>query len=474
MLENPLEEVMSKIFLDKKYDDIIKSLDNQRTSILSNIETYCNKFVFEVDQIYNYEMIINFKNNDTLIQIIEELRNLIYLIISSKANLISLLNSQFNRLKEEYFEKKGFKLITYYDGSYYIGNINDNKKKEGLGYYYDNQGYSYFGIWHNDSHLCGILLDKNEDLDEIFIGNFSSNYDFQGLYIPIYKKESQNISFIYGKFDNDRDLIEGCFVMENKKSYLDVYFGKMKNFVKNYDKAILINYQSLNPSNPFSIYCGSFSQDKKNGKGIYINSKEQYILELFYENNNIKNAKAIFLMNNNKSIFQGELFLKNKSLVMGNSGLIIFENSHAYKGALELGMKEGNGKYFFSNGKNDPTYFYLDGKFYNDKFIKGKIYRSIDTKFTQFYEIFSGTFDENLLKGKFCFSNKENYEGSFINGLKNGLGTYIYSDSSSYNGEWKDNKKHGQGTYLDNQLNEFKGIWDEDQLKEIQNYLEKR
>ena len=86
MLENPLEEVMSKIFLDKKYDDIIKSLDNQRTSILSNIETYCNKFVFEVDQIYNYEMIINFKNNDTLIQIIEELRNLIYLIISSKAN----------------------------------------------------------------------------------------------------------------------------------------------------------------------------------------------------------------------------------------------------------------------------------------------------------------------------------------------------------------------------------------------------
>ena len=37
------------------------------------------------------------------------------------------------------------------------------------------------------------------------------------------------------------------------------------------------------------------------------------------------------------------------------------------------------------------------------------------------------------------------YEGSIVNGNKEGFGTFCYISGSRYVGEWKNDKKHGKG-----------------------------
>ncbi|NJK87135.1 MAG: hypothetical protein HC906_15325 [Bacteroidales bacterium] len=48
-------------------------------------------------------------------------------------------------------------------------------------------------------------------------------------------------------------------------------------------------------------------------------------------------------------------------------------------------------------------------------------------------------------KGKYIFSNGFTYEGSFVNGVREGRGTLKGEDHSSYDGMWLNDKFHGQG-----------------------------
>ena len=36
------------------------------------------------------------------------------------------------------------------------------------------------------------------------------------------------------------------------------------------------------------------------------------------------------------------------------------------------------------------------------------------------------------------------YEGNFVNGRRNGFGTFYYSSGTKYIGEWKEDQKHGK------------------------------
>ncbi len=50
-------------------------------------------------------------------------------------------------------------------------------------------------------------------------------------------------------------------------------------------------------------------------------------------------------------------------------------------------------------------------------------------------------------KGKRQYINCDIYEGSFVNGLREGNGTYIYSNGDGYTGSFKDDKYNGGGIY---------------------------
>ena len=51
------------------------------------------------------------------------------------------------------------------------------------------------------------------------------------------------------------------------------------------------------------------------------------------------------------------------------------------------------------------------------------------------------------------------YVGEFMNGKKNGQGTFTWADGAKYVGGWMDGKMHGQGTFTKDDGAIFKGLF---------------
>jgi hypothetical protein len=51
------------------------------------------------------------------------------------------------------------------------------------------------------------------------------------------------------------------------------------------------------------------------------------------------------------------------------------------------------------------------------------------------------------------------YVGEFMNGKKNGQGTFTWADGAKYIGGWMDGKMHGQGTFTKADGAIFKGLF---------------
>ena len=69
--------------------------------------------------------------------------------------------------------------------------------------------------------------------------------------------------------------------------------------------------------------------------------------------------------------------------------------------------------------------------------------------------------------GVFHYTNGDEYEGSFENGVRNGLGEYRYNkNKASYIGQWKNDKKEGFGSYKFENY-EFEGKWEMNEPTEV-------
>lgn len=64
------------------------------------------------------------------------------------------------------------------------------------------------------------------------------------------------------------------------------------------------------------------------------------------------------------------------------------------------------------------------------------------------------------------YSNRDSFAGDYVNGKKNGRGTYMYFGSGdSYNGQWKEDMKHGMGRMEykgKGREGEYQGYWEND------------
>jgi hypothetical protein len=64
-------------------------------------------------------------------------------------------------------------------------------------------------------------------------------------------------------------------------------------------------------------------------------------------------------------------------------------------------------------------------------------------------------------KATATYPNKDSYEGDFLDGIREGRGTYLYFASADrYDGEWKVNRKHGIGKMYYNKKGEYQGYWE--------------
>ena len=48
-------------------------------------------------------------------------------------------------------------------------------------------------------------------------------------------------------------------------------------------------------------------------------------------------------------------------------------------------------------------------------------------------------------RGYAVYPNGDQYDGEYVNGIREGKGKYIYANGDKYEGNFKDNKKHGIG-----------------------------
>jgi radial spoke head protein 1 len=62
-------------------------------------------------------------------------------------------------------------------------------------------------------------------------------------------------------------------------------------------------------------------------------------------------------------------------------------------------------------------------------------------------------------KGKYAYANGDKYDGDFKNNLKHGIGRLIYKDKGEYYGQWENGLKHGEGTYTYANKDSYSGWW---------------
>ena len=58
------------------------------------------------------------------------------------------------------------------------------------------------------------------------------------------------------------------------------------------------------------------------------------------------------------------------------------------------------------------------------------------------------------------YTNGEIYEGDFVDGIREGNGTYRYLNGNVYSGKWRENRKHGMGKMTYNEKGEYNGFWE--------------
>jgi hypothetical protein len=162
------------------------------------------------------------------------------------------------------------------------------------------------------------------------------------------------------------------------------------------------------------------------------------------ENNNLKISKEelvdLFVSINggakSKSTYTGEMVKistsEGKFQVPNGLGVIKGEGFE-YNGSFKIGLMHGNGSFVYNNES-------YDGQFTNGK--------------------------RNGI-GKMIFSNKDEYQGNWVNDVIEGNGRLMYGieyDGSKktykgyYDGQWLQGKRNGKGIYWDNGY-EFNGNW---------------
>lgn len=55
--------------------------------------------------------------------------------------------------------------------------------------------------------------------------------------------------------------------------------------------------------------------------------------------------------------------------------------------------------------------------------------------------------------------NTFSYEGEYVQGLKEGVGTMVWNNGRKYVGKWKKGFQHGEGQYFDCNGTMSQGIW---------------
>jgi len=408
---------------EKSFPTLNKSEDilNFKYSSLLNLE---NKITNEIDLL---------KKN-----VIEFISNFKYMIFED--NLQSIIDPIRNNLTE------------YKDNSSFCNENPDsihNGIKNGVGYFTNgNKSYEFYGSWTEDAHEKGILLKKeNENLDEIYFGNFQKENDgkeyiLDGISINFNKPENKT-TLIFGK--SSTKLTEGLNIFYNGNSKtFNIYFGKIENSKKTGEGLNII----WNNDKEVNISYGNYTDNfKTNNFKLY--KTNSFLANVTFGNNDeIKQMRDGVLIYN-KNLFYGDIALsEDKKFVVGKQGTIVMDNNNVYIGELDSGIKHGKGKYYILNDIVEEI-ITLEGNFEKDFINEGTVHIGVSQD--KIKKVFEGSFKNNRpFKGTYLYEDNDEYIGELNENFeKHGKGKYISKKSNfEYEGEWMNDKRHGKGSYL--------------------------
>jgi len=335
----------------------------------------------------------------------------------------------------------------------YIGETNEQCKKDGFGKYFSRGRTEYiYGEWLNDE----LVIDNDVKIIS------SNGYKYIGKVIP-YKEwwilhgngvETINGITYSGNFTRN-NLLYGIVTNPNKWTYT----GELSDHIKNGQGKVL--FQNGNS------YEGEFKNDEYHGQGI-----------LRFHNGDIYTGEF------NRHLFHGHGILRfhNGDIYTGQfkngnyhgQGILRFHNGDIYTGQFKNGNYHGHGELRFHNGD-----------IYTGEFIDHKYYGHGELRLEN-GDIFDGQFKNGLLNGEATLIEKNGciYSGSWLNGERNGMGDQVYvidntplvnyfvdkistlreeyrncdeiinmpqypKITQTYRGNWENNLRHGRGTLYD-------------------------
>ena len=185
------------------------------------------------------------------------------------------------------------------------------------------------------------------------------------------------------------------------------------------------------------VYYGETKNSKMEGNGIlFLTKGTNCKIEGTWENGYIEHGTITYSDN---KIYKGEI----KELLPNGQGELV-DSDGTYTGMFVNGKKEGKGLMQYSGvtDKNNLVKTY-DGNWKND--------------------LYNG-------EGSLVYKNGDIYEGTFVDGKKDGNGEYTYfndKDILRYEGQWENDLKNGKGKFIFNDMTIFEGNWIND---EYENY----
>lgn len=408
-------------------------------------------------------------------------------------------------------KKQGHGTNTYSSGAIYIGEFHNNKRN-GKGKYTYTNGDIYDGEWlKGDRTGNGTMNYANGD---IYTGKWGRNkYNGYGTYIWANPQDNDPEKYEGYFLNGERDgqgritypgggYYDGNWKQGWRSGYGECLRGNGDKYCGEWLKGDYHGKGTMLYANG-DKYEGEWKHSEKNGngvvtyadgqkfEGIWENDKEfegngycQY--DDSYYIGEIKNGKRngygtyVWLNANtaNKE-YSGEWLDGNYH----GKGVMLYRNGDKYDGEWVKNNKEGQGIMQYANGDT-----YSGGWLHDQKHGIGEFYWESPARTSP--KKHNGNYENDVIcgHGSMMYANGDTYEGEFLDGKRNGTGTYkwyqntiekeytgqwlageyhgngtmIYSNGDKFEGEWKNNKKEGHGIYTYANGLSFEGTWEND------------
>ena len=169
----------------------------------------------------------------------------------------------------------------------------------------------------------------------------------------------------------------------------------------------------------------------------------------------IEKTKGVYVIEfNDGRMYQGQCLY----ILPHGKGVMQYPSGEGYHGMFYLGMQHGKGEF-----KNKKIGYHYKGDFKFGKATgKGTLTQIIGKsaktgKILQ--EVYQGTFINGVKNGVGRLTNSDGsiYEGEFSHGKQNGTGKFTFPNGSYYQGEFIQGKANGSGLIKDKDGNLYKG-----------------